>query len=81
MARHRIFISATSRDLGSYRELAVRTLRERGYDTDFQPDFPLTHLEITTMLETRIAACDVVCKPAFQGFTVSELRREGIDPS
>ena len=62
MARHRIFISATSRDLGSYRELASKTLRGRGYETDDQPIFNLTHLEITTKLETRIAACDaVVC--------------------
>ena len=38
----RIFISATTRDLESYRELASETLRERGYVVDDQAIFNLT---------------------------------------
>jgi hypothetical protein len=48
LAGHRIFISATSRDLGSFRELASKALRGRGYSTDDQAIFNLTQLEIRT---------------------------------
>ena len=42
----RIFVSATTRDLGSYRQLASQSLRKRGYDVDDQAIFNLTYLEI-----------------------------------
>ena len=43
MSKKRIFVSATTRDLGSYRELASRSLRKRGYDVDDQAIFNLTY--------------------------------------
>ena len=66
MTKHRIFVSATSRDLGNYRELASKTLRERGYVVDDQAIFSLTYHEIGEKLKNRIADCDaVVCLIGF----------------
>jgi len=62
----RIFVSATTRDLGSYRLLASQSLGKRGYVVDDQAIFNLTYLEIADKLEQRIAACDaVVCLIGF----------------
>jgi len=62
----RIFVSATTRDLGSYRLLASQSLRKRGYVVDDQAVFNLTYLEIAEKLEQRIADCDaVVCLIGF----------------
>src|SRR5689334_22458435 len=62
----RIFVSATTRDLGSYRRLASESLRKRGYDVDDQAIFNLTYLEIREKLEQRIEKCDaVVCLIGF----------------
>jgi Domain of unknown function (DUF4062) len=62
----RIFVSATSRGLESYRRLASTALRRRGYEVDDQAIFDLTYLEITDKLEKRIAACEaVVCLIGF----------------
>ena len=66
MPQRRIFVSATTRDLGSYRRLASDKLRQRGYDVDDQPIFDLTFLEIGEKLKQRIAKCDaVVCLIGF----------------
>ena len=67
MPQRRIFLSATSRDLGSYRALASKTLRERsGYEVDHQEIFNLTFLEIGAKLKRRIEPCDaVVCLIGF----------------
>jgi tetratricopeptide (TPR) repeat protein len=66
MSKKRVFVSATTRDLGSYRELASKSLRKRGYDVDDQAIFNLTFLEIGQMLKQRIADCDaVVCLIGF----------------
>ena len=66
MLARRIFVSATTRGLGSYRRLASESLRKRGYQADDQAIFNLTYHEITTMLEQRIARCDaVVCLIGF----------------
>jgi len=62
----RIFVSATTRDLGSYRRLASESLRKRGCVVDDQAIFNLTYLEIGEKLEKRIADCDaVVCLIGF----------------
>ncbi len=62
MRNERIFISATSRDLKSYRELASKSFMKRGYPVDYQELFHLTFQQIHTMLKERIAQCDaVVC--------------------
>ena len=45
-AKKRIFVSATSRDLGSYRRLASETLGERGYDVDHSPGLVLARVEM-----------------------------------
>ena len=62
MATRRIFVSATNRDLRSFRLLASQSLRKRGYDVDDEAIFDLTWMQITETLERRIDACDaVVC--------------------
>jgi Domain of unknown function (DUF4062) len=62
MSRRRIFVSATTRDLGGYRRLASESLRKRGYDVDDQAIFNLTFLEVGEKLKRRIEDCDaVVC--------------------
>jgi tetratricopeptide (TPR) repeat protein/nucleoside 2-deoxyribosyltransferase len=62
----RIFVSATSRDLKSYRQLASEKLRGRGYDVDDQAIFNLTYLKIGEKLRKRIENCDaVVCLIGF----------------
>ena len=63
MEKKRIFVSATTRDLKSYRELASQSLRKRGYDVDDQAIFSLTNKEIHTKLKDRITRCDAGCLP------------------
>jgi tetratricopeptide (TPR) repeat protein len=66
MRPKRIFVSATNRDLASYRELASQSLRKRGYEVDDQAVFHLTYLEIFEKLKQRIEQCDaVVCLIGF----------------
>jgi tetratricopeptide (TPR) repeat protein len=66
MGTKRIFVSATSRDLGSYRLVASATLRELGYEVDDQAIFNLTFLEIGEKIKHRIQSCDaVVCLIGF----------------
>jgi Domain of unknown function (DUF4062) len=55
-----IFVSATNRDLRSYRELATKSLRKRGYIVEEEAVFDLSYLQINEELKKRIAACDAV---------------------
>jgi tetratricopeptide (TPR) repeat protein len=60
--RRRIFLSATNRDLASYRDRASVALRRRGYETVEQPTFNLTDVSIASLLEEKLKGCDaVVC--------------------
>ena len=62
MPQRRIFVSATTRGLESYRRLASESLRKRGYEVDDQAVFELTFLEVFEKLKQRIERCDaVVC--------------------
>jgi tetratricopeptide (TPR) repeat protein len=62
MSQRRIFVSATTRGLESYRRLASESLRKRGYEVDDQANFELTFLEVFEKLKQRIERCDaVVC--------------------
>ncbi len=66
MSQRRIFVSATTRALESYRRLASESLRKRGYEVDDQAIFNLTFVEIYEKLKRRIEACDaVVCLIGF----------------
>jgi hypothetical protein len=60
MPKKRIFLSATNRDLKSYRVLASQSLTKRGYEVDFEEIFALKFLEIDEMLKRRIGRCDAV---------------------
>jgi hypothetical protein len=51
MPQRRIFVSATTRALESYRRLASESLRKRGYEVDDQAVFELTFLEIHEKLK------------------------------
>jgi hypothetical protein len=57
-ANRRIFASATNRDLRTYRELATKSLRKRGYDVDDEAVFNLSFLQLSEMLKQRIEKCD-----------------------
>ena len=66
MPKRRIFVSATTRQLESFRRLASESLRKRGYDVDDQAIFDLTYLEIHEKLKQRIERCNaVVCLVGF----------------
>src|SRR5262249_49176355 len=66
MPQRRIFVSATTGDLESYRALASKILGERDYVVDYQEIFRLTYKEIGAKLKQRIADCDaVVCLIGF----------------
>jgi hypothetical protein len=65
-AKRRIFVSATTRDQASYRELASRSLRLRGCDVVVQSELQLTYLQIHEKLKQLIDGCDaVVCLIGF----------------
>jgi hypothetical protein len=66
MPQRRIFVSATTRALESYRRLAAESLRKRAYEVHYQAVFNLTFLEIHEKLKQRIERCDaVVCLIGF----------------
>ncbi|MEY3457533.1 MAG: hypothetical protein RL215_690, partial [Planctomycetota bacterium] len=56
----KLFISATTKGLKSYRTAAAAKLRELGHDVVVQDEFPMVHEKIAPMLADRIAACDAV---------------------
>ena len=59
----KVFVSATSRDLRSYREAVKRILLDHP-DLDILPvvqeHFPVTHLEVTEKLRETLKGCDAV---------------------
>jgi hypothetical protein len=56
----KIFISAVSRELKSYRLLVEQSLQKRGYTPVFQELFGLTDQEIVDLLRDKIDPCDAV---------------------
>ena len=56
----KLFISATTKGLKSYRIAAAAKLRELGHDVVVQDEFPMVHEKIAPMLADRIAPCDAV---------------------
>jgi hypothetical protein len=56
----RIFISAVSRELQSYRKLVSESLRKRGYVPVDQEIFGLTDQEIVQLLKDKLAPCGAV---------------------
>src|SRR5262245_16850700 len=60
MARKDVFISATSGDLGSYREVAKQALLDIGAHPVEQENFPTTHRELQQMLARLLDPCDAV---------------------
>ncbi|MEL7335165.1 MAG: DUF4062 domain-containing protein, partial [Planctomycetota bacterium] len=58
----RIFISATSGDLRSYRQVVAQWARDAGFDVVVQDDFSVQpdHFTIVEMLREKIAPCDAV---------------------
>ena len=80
----KVFISATSRDLKSYREVITQWARSRGYEPVVQDEFPVQsdYNTIVQMLRDKMAPCDAVIHLAglYYGFEPShrpdgELRR------
>lgn len=60
MSRKEVFISATSRDLGSYREVAKQALLDIGAHPVEQKNFPTDHRSLDAMLADRLDPCDAV---------------------
>lgn len=58
----RVFISATSHDLKSYREAVAKWARERLYDPIVQDEFPThtDHYTVRTLLRDKLSLCDAV---------------------
>jgi ADP-ribose pyrophosphatase YjhB (NUDIX family) len=56
----KIFVSATTKGLKSYRLAAAEKLRELGHEVVVQDEFPMVHLKIAPMLAEQIAPCDAV---------------------
>ena len=56
----KLFISATTKGLKSYRLAAAAKLRQMGHEVVVQDDFPMVHEKIAPMLADRIASCDAV---------------------
>ena len=62
----RVFVSATSRDLGRYRRAVRDTLLTRGVFPDVQDHFPPDYRAVVEMLRDRITRCDaVICLVGF----------------
>ena len=57
---HRIFISAVSTELKSYRTLVGQSLQKRNYQPVFQDIFDLTDEEIIELLTREVSSCDAV---------------------
>lgn len=80
----RVFISATTHDLRSYRELVTKWARDRHYDPVVQDEFP-THSDLVTvrsLLRDKLSPCDAVVHLAGlyygaepEGAVASESRR------
>jgi tetratricopeptide (TPR) repeat protein len=56
----RVFVSATSRDLASYRRAVADALRSIGALAVIQEDFPPDYRSVMEVLRHRIAGCDAV---------------------
>jgi tetratricopeptide (TPR) repeat protein len=58
----RVFVSATSRDLRSYRQVVAEWAKSHGYEAIVQDDFEVQpdHVTVVKMLSEKIAPCDAV---------------------
>jgi hypothetical protein len=56
----RVFVSATSRDLGSYRKAVADALRSIDAHAVIQDEFPPDYRSVAAMLRGKIARCDAV---------------------
>ena len=56
----KLFVSATTKGLKSYRIAAAAKLRELGHDVVEETEFPMVHEKIERMLADLIAPCDAV---------------------
>ena len=77
MAPLKVFVSATSRDLRSYRHVVTEWARSRGYDPVVQDEFPVQsdYGTIVQMLRDKLAPCDAVIHLAgtFYGFEPTNI--------
>ena len=71
----KVFISATSRDLKSYREVITLWARSRDYEPVVQDEFPVEsdYNTVVQMLRDKMAPCDAVIHLAglYYGFEPS----------
>lgn len=72
MSKPKVFISGTSRDLRSYRDVVTEWVRTRGYEPVVQDEFPVMsdYATIVQMLREKLDPCDAVIHLAglFYGF-------------
>jgi tetratricopeptide (TPR) repeat protein len=63
----KVFISAVSRELNSYRTLVEQSLQKQGVQPEFQELFELSDEEILELLRRKLADCDaVICLIGFR---------------
>jgi hypothetical protein len=58
--RKEVFISATSADLGSYRQVAKEAVLTLGAHPIEEKNFPTDHLELQALLARRFDPCDAI---------------------
>ncbi|MEM7601981.1 MAG: DUF4062 domain-containing protein [Verrucomicrobiota bacterium] len=56
----RIFISATMKDLGTYRRKAAELLTALGLEPIYQDEWPPTYKGLLDLIEEKIDSCDAV---------------------
>jgi hypothetical protein len=75
-----VFISATSRDLGSFRKAVADVLLTLGAHPIIQEHFPPDHRSVLEMLRARIGPCDAVLCLVGRRYGYEPLTREANEP-
>jgi serine/threonine protein kinase len=75
-----VFISATSRDLGSFRKAVADVLLTLGAHPIIQEHFPPDHRSVVEMLRTKIGPCDAVICLVGRRYGYEPLNREENQP-
>jgi serine/threonine protein kinase len=75
-----VFISATSRDLGSFREAVSDVLMKLGAHPVIQEDFGPDHRSVVEMLREKVGKCDAVICLVGRRYGYEPLKRDADQP-
>jgi hypothetical protein len=76
----RVFVSATSRDLGSYRKAVAESLRSIDALAVIQDEFPPDYRSVVDMLRTKIEKCEAVICLVGGVYGAEPVRRTADEP-